>query len=80
MPKLEKPRSFIFARLGNCYRQTTYDGDYSKAIDYYTMAMAQSAEEDVPLDFTDLITDLKNKSKYNGKKIEMPIQYKKECN
>lgn len=80
MPKLEKPRSFIFARLGNCYRQTTYDGDFSKAIDYYTMAMAQSAEEDVPLDFTDLINGLKVKSKYNGKKIDMPIQYKKECN
>lgn len=80
MPKLEKPRSFIFARLANCYRQTTYDGDFSKAIDYYTMAMAQSAEEVEPLDFTDLITSLKSKSKYNGKKIEMPIQYKKECN
>ena len=80
MPKLEKPRSFIFARLGNCYKQTTYDGDYSKAIDYYTMAMAQSSEEDKPLDFTSLINDLKSKSKYNGVKVERPLQYKKENN
>ena len=78
MPKLEKPRSFIFARLGNCYRQTTYDGDFSKAIDYYTMAMAQSSEEDEPLDFTSLIADLKSKSLYNGVKVERPLQYKKE--
>ena len=80
MPKLEKPRSFIFARLGNCYRQTTYDGDFSKAIDYYTMAMAQSSEEDEPLDFTSVINDLKAKSKYNGVKVERPLQYKKESN
>lgn len=80
MPKLEKPRSFIFARLGNCYRQTTYDGDFSKAIDYYTMAMAQSSEEDEPLDFTNIINDLKSKSKYNGVKVERPLQYKKESN
>lgn len=80
MPKLEKPRSFIFARLGNCYRQTTYDGDFSKAIDYYTMAMAQSSEEDEPLDFTSVINDLKSKSKYNGVKVERPLQYKKESN
>lgn len=80
MPKLEKPRSFIFARLGNCYKQTTYDGDYSKAIDYYTMAMTQSSEEDEPLDFTSVINDLKSKSKYNGVKVESPLQYKKENN
>ena len=80
MPKLEKPRSFILARLGNCYRQTTYDGDYSRAIDYYTMAMAQSSEEDEPLDFSALISDLKSKSKYNGVKVDGPLQYKKESN
>lgn len=83
LPKLETPRSFIFARLGNCYRQTTFDGDYSKAIDYYTMAMAQSSGEDKPLDFTATISSLKSKCNYNGVKVQIgdvPVQYKKEYN
>lgn len=83
MPKLEKPRSFIFARLGNCYRKTTYDGDFSKAIDYYTMAMAQSSEEAEPMDFTSVISELKAKGKYNGVKVQLDddaVQYKKEFN
>ena len=42
------------------------------------MAMAQSSEEDEPLDFTSLIADLKSKSLYNGVKVERPLQYKKE--
>lgn len=81
LPKIETPRSFIFARLGDCYRKTTYDGDYSKAIDYYTMAMAQSSREALPLDYTSLIADLKKKSNYDGVKVQLgdgAIQYKKE--
>ena len=81
LPKIETPRSFIFARLGECYRKTTYDGDYSKAIDYYTMAMAQSSREAEPLDYTDLISELKKKSNYDGVKVQLgeeSIQYKKE--
>lgn len=81
LPKIETPRSFIFARLGDCYRKTTYDGDYSKAIDYYTMAMAQSSREAEPVDYTSLIADLKQKSNYDGVKVQIgdnPVQYKKE--
>lgn len=66
LPKLDKPKSFIYAKLGMAYRNTTYDGDYSKAIDYLTMATAVSAEEEEVRDYTDLINKLKFKTNYNG--------------
>ncbi len=70
LPKLDTPKSFIYARLGISYYKTTYDGDYSKAIDYLTLASAQSAYEDEYSDYSDLINKLKSKSKYNGKVFE----------
>lgn len=67
LPKIEEPRSFIYAKLGFAYQKTTYDGDYSKAIDYLTLAQEQSKKEDVVRDYSKLIEELKTKSKYNGK-------------
>ena len=66
LPKLENPRSFIYAKLGLAYRNTTYDGDYSKAIDYLTLATAASASEEDVNDYTDLINRLKFRTNYNG--------------
>lgn len=67
LPKIEEPRSFIYAKLGFAYQKTTYDRDYSKAIDYLTLAQEQSKKEDVVRDYSKLIEELKTKSKYNGK-------------
>ena len=67
LPKLEEPRSFVYAKLGFSYQKTTYDGDYSKAIDYLTLAQIQSLKEDEPKDYSAVIEELKAKSKYNGK-------------
>lgn len=67
LPKLDEPRSFVYAKLGFAYQKTTYDGDYSKAIDYLTLAQEQSKKEDVVRDYSKVIEELKTKSKYNGK-------------
>lgn len=66
LPKIENPRSFIYSKLGLAYRNTTYDGDYSKVIDYLTMATAVSAGEEEVKDYTDLINRLKFRTNYNG--------------
>ena len=73
LPKMENPRSFIYARLGFCYQKTTYDGDYSKAIDYLTMAMAQSVNEDEPRNYSKVIADMKSKSNYDGKEVSLDV-------
>ena len=67
LPKLEEPRSFIYAKLGFSYQKTTYDGDYSKAIDYLILAQEQSKKEAEVRDYSKVIEELKSKSKYNGK-------------
>lgn len=66
LPKLDNPRSFIYGKLGIAYRNITRDGDYSKAIDYLTLATAVSASEEEVRDYTDLINRLKFRTNYNG--------------
>ena len=66
LPKIENPRSFIYSKLGIAYRNITKDIDYSKAIDYLTLATAASASEENVVDYTDLINKLKFRSNYNG--------------
>ena len=66
LPKIENPRSFIYSKLGIAYRNITKDNDYSKAIDYLTLATAASASEENVVDYTDLINKLKFRSNYNG--------------
>lgn len=80
LPKLAEPRAFIYKNLGFAYQKTAYDGDYSKAIDYLTMAMEQSKNEVEKLDFTDTIEGLKKKCNYNGVRVDREdagYQYKK---
>lgn len=89
LPKLDSPRSFIYSKLGFAYAKTTYDGDYSKAITYLTMAEYQSSMEEnaAPIDYGNEIKKLKKKCGYNGEKISdsdessnskiKPMQYKK---
>ena len=61
LPKIENPRSFIYSKLGIAYRNITKDNDYSKAIDYLTLATAASSSEEDVRDYTDLINKLKYK-------------------
>ena len=66
LSKIENPRSFIYGKLGIAYRNITRDNDYSRAIDYLTLATAASATEENVVDYTDLINKLKFRSNYNG--------------
>ena len=66
LPKIENPRSFIYSKLGIAYRNITKDNDYSKAIDYLTLATAASSSEEDVRDYTDLINKLKFRTNYNG--------------
>ena len=66
LPKLEKPKSFVYSKLGFAYMKTTYDGDYSKAIDYLTMASVTRDSSSVDIDYGKVIRDLKAKCNYNG--------------
>jgi hypothetical protein len=66
LPKLEKPKSFVYSKLGFAYMKTTYDGDYSKAIDYLTMASVTKDSSSVDIDYGKVIRDLKAKCNYNG--------------
>ena len=66
LSKIENPRSFIYSKLGIAYRNITKDNDYSKAIDYLTLATAASSTEEDVKDYTDLINKLKFRTNYNG--------------
>ena len=66
LSKIENPRSFIYSKLGIAYRNITKDNDYSKAIDYLTLATAASSTEEDVRDYTDLINKLKFRTNYNG--------------
>lgn len=66
LSKIENPRSFIYSKLGIAYRNITKDNDYSKAIDYLTLATAASSNEEDVKDYTDLINKLKFRTNYNG--------------
>lgn len=65
LPKLESPKSFIYARIAEGYDKL---GDYEKAIDYYTVAEATSvaSSDQVELNFTNRVNQLKAKCGYNG--------------
>lgn len=69
LPKLESPKAFIYSKLGFAYMKTTYDGDYSKAIDYLTMASVTKDSSSVDIDYGKVIRDLKTKCNYNGRVI-----------
>ncbi len=69
LPKLENPKAFIYSKLGFAYMKTTYDGDYSKAIDYLTMASITKDSSSVDIDYGKVIRDLKAKCKYDGQVI-----------
>ncbi len=69
LPKLENPKAFIYSKLGFAYMKTTYDGDYSKAIDYLTMASVTKDSSSVDIDYGKVIRDLKAKCSYNGQVI-----------
>lgn len=64
------PRNFLYAKLGLCYYKTTYDNNFSNAIDYLTLAMTQRIGDDKEYDFTELIEKLKRKCGYNGLKVD----------
>ena len=66
LSKIENPRSFIYSKLGIAYRNITKDNDYSRAIDYLTLATAASSTEEDVRDYTDLINKLKFRTNYNG--------------
>lgn len=76
LQKIEYPKSFIYGRLAHCYARTTYDGDYSKAIDYYLMAKYLDDEAGVvsAVDYGALIDKYSKRSGYNGTKVTL------ECN
>lgn len=67
LPKLERPKPFIYAKLGNAYERL---GEYSKAIDYYMVAEAQSeTDDDNHYSFSKKINNLRKKCEYNGVSI-----------
>ncbi len=63
LPVLNEPKSFIYANLAFAYQRTTYDGNYQKAITYFTLAMEQSKKEEFTKDFSNIIKELKQKMK-----------------
>ena len=67
IPRMVKPKSFIYSRLGYAYKKTE---NYEKAIDYLTMATIQSAKEPQVLDYTTMIDQLKDKCGYDGVHIK----------
>lgn len=85
LPRMAKPKSFIYSRLGYAYKK---QDNYEKAIDYLTMATVQSASEPQVLDYTAMISGLRDKSGYNGvcvrlddsKSNETSVQYSKRKN
>lgn len=68
--KLEEPKSFIYAKLGMAYYKTTYDNNFADAIDYLTLATAQSKNDEGTYDFTELLDKMKRRSGYNGLKVK----------
>lgn len=66
LPKLDEPRPFIYERLGYCYYQTAQDNDFTKAINYLSLANSIGVEGD---SLDSIINGLKRDSLYDGIKI-----------
>ena len=76
LPKIEYPSSTIYSKIGFCYEQTTYDGDYSKAIDYYMLAKNYATtNKEYDLACKDL-KRLEKKSSYSGRVITSNPSFK----
>ena len=76
LPKIEYPSSTIYSKIGFCYEQTTYDGDYSKAIDYYMLAKNYATtSKEYDLACKDL-KRLEKKSSYSGRVITSNPSFK----
>lgn len=76
LPKIEYPSSTLYSKIGFCYEQTTYDGDYSKAIDYYMLAKSYATtNEEYDLACKDL-KRLEKKSSYSGRVITSNPSFK----
>lgn len=70
--KLDEPRGYIYAKLGLSYYKTAENNDFSRAIDYLTLANVQNENEgNFDYDFTLLIDKLKKRSGYNGIKLKL---------
>ena len=76
LPKIEYPSSTLYSKIGFCYEQTTYDGDYSKAIDYYMLAKSYATtNKEYDLACKDL-KRLEKKSSYSGRVITSNPSFK----
>lgn len=76
LPKIEYPSSTLYSKIGFCYEQTTYDGDYSKAIDYYMLAKSYATtNEEYDLVCKNL-KRLEKKSSYSGRVITSNPSFK----
>lgn len=76
LPKIEYPSSTIYSKIGFCYEKTTYDGDYSKAIDYYMLARNYATtNKEYNLACKDL-KRLEKKSSYSGRAITSNPSFK----
>lgn len=70
LPKIENPKGFIFGNLGFCYEKTTYDGDYSKAFDYYLMGLNNTENAVEAERYQKGLDRIRKKSNYNGRVLE----------
>lgn len=91
LPLLPEPKAFIYANLGMSYYKRAKDAsDYYDAIDYLTLATVQAKKEgNNSYDYSLLVKELKERTKYNGIKVKSDsgenlnsngIQYRKVDN
>lgn len=71
LPRFREVRAFAYAQLGLSYYKTAIDNDYSKAIDYLTLANIQGELEGSDYDYSTLISKLKRRSGYDGVKVNL---------
>lgn len=72
LSKLDEPREYIYAHLGLAYYRTSNNNDFSRAIDYLTLATLQNSNEEASrYDYTELIDRLKRNSGYDGIRIKL---------
>lgn len=86
--KMDAPKDFVYARLGMSYYKNASNNDFCKAIDYLTLATAQSTRQEGKYDFTELINSMKKRCGYDGLRVNRDedssdtkndaVQYKKE--
>ena len=72
LPLLPEPKAFIYANLGMSYYKRAKDmADYYDAIDYLTLATVQGKKEGISsYDYSSLVKDLKERTKYNGIRVK----------